>query len=182
VPATKEQPAPDDTPPENERAEDWESFDRSASFEPSTFDPETRTVIVIASTGQAVKRRDAQGEFWEALSLKAEHLDLTRFKGASVLDQHIQGGARSVLGRIQDAWLENGQLLARIKFSARSDVSAIVEDIRAGVLKFFSIGYAVEKWAVGTNAQGERVKTAVRWRPHELSVVAVPADEGATTL
>ena len=37
------------------------------------------------------------------------------------------------------------------------------------------------KWQDARSADGARVRTAVRWTPKELSLVAIPADVGATT-
>ncbi len=50
--------------------------------------------------------------------------------------------------------------------------------MKAGVLRHVSVGFSVEKWAASEEA-GTRVLTAVAWTPHELSLVAVPADPGA---
>src|SRR5262249_45065966 len=42
-----------------------------------------------------------------------------------------------------------------------------------------SVGYTVDQWQ-DSRAGALRVRTAVRWTPKELSLVAVPADPGAT--
>lgn len=48
----------------------------------------------------------------------------------------------------------------------------------SGILRHVSVGYSVEEWAESTE-NGARVLTAVRWTPHEISLVPTPVDPGA---
>ena len=66
-----------------------------------------------------------------------------------------------MLGTVDEAWREGAQLVARIRLSTRPEVAAVVEDVRAGVIRHLSIGYEVAEWRDGTNAQGQRTRTAV---------------------
>ena len=155
------------------------TFTRRASFAPSSVDSDARTVEVVWSTGAPVKRRDLDGDYVERLSLQPEAVDLSRLIGASVLDAHRQTAVRDVLGTVRDAAVTGKQGIATIQFSARPEVEPIWQDVTAGILRHVSVGYSVEAWDDSTE-DDRRVRTAVRWTPHEISLVPSPADPGAT--
>ena len=156
-----------------------DTFTRRASFAPSSLDPDARTVDVVWSTGAPVKRRDIDGDYVERLSLQPEAVDLSRLIGASVLDAHRQTAVRDVLGTVRDAAVTGKEGIATIQFSTRPEVEPIWQDVTAGILRHVSVGYSVESWDESTEG-GRRVRTAVRWTPHEISLVPSPADPGAT--
>jgi phage head maturation protease len=151
---------------------------RRATLAPDTADPEARTVEVIWSTGAPVRRRDMAGQYIERLSLAPEAVDLSRLEGASVLDAHRQTAVRDVLGSVRSAAVDGKRGTALIQFSARPEVEPVWQDVLAGILRHVSVGYSVEEWAE-TAENGARVLTAVRWTPHEISLVPTPADPGA---
>jgi len=152
---------------------------RRASFAPRSVNPDDRTVDVVWSTGAPVKRRDLDGSYIERLSLDPKAVDLSRLIGASVLDAHRQTAVRDVLGTVRDAAVTGKEGTATIQFSARPEVEPIWQDVTAGILRHVSVGYSVEEWADGSE-DGQRVRTATRWTPHEISLVPSPADPGAT--
>ncbi len=151
---------------------------RRATLAPVTADPEARTVEVVWSTGAPVRRRDMAGQYVERLSLSPDAVDLSRLEGASVLDAHRQTAVRDVLGSVRSAAVDGKRGTARIQFSARPEVEPVWQDVLAGILRHVSVGYSVEEWAE-TTENGARVLTAVRWTPHEISLVPTPADPGA---
>jgi len=159
-------------------ADTIELLTRRATLAPATADAEARTVEVIWSTGAPVRRRDMDGQYIERLSLAPEAVDLSRLEGASVLDAHRQSAVRDVLGSVRSAAVDGKQGTALIQFSARPEVEPIWQDVQAGILRHVSVGYSVEEWAESTES-GARVLTAVRWTPHEISLVPTPADPGA---
>ena len=159
-------------------AETMELVTRRAVLTPDTADPEARTVEVIWSTGAPVRRRDLTGGYVERLSLDPAAVDLSRLEGASVLDAHRQAAVRDVLGTVRSAAVDGHRGTAVIQFSARPEVAPIWQDVLAGILRHVSVGYSVEEWSE-TTENGMRVLTAVRWTPHEISVVPTPADPGA---
>jgi phage head maturation protease len=148
---------------------------RAASLTPDTFNAEARTVEVIFSTGADVQR----GGYVERLAMTPDAVDLSRLVGAHVLDSHRKASLADVIGVVVSAEIRDGVGVAKIKFSERA--TAIIADVAAGIIRHISIGYAVQQWAESTDAKGQRVRTAVRWAPHEVSFVPVPADPGATT-
>ena len=155
-----------------------ELLTRRADLAPATADRDARTVEVIWSTGAPVRRRDMAGEYIERLSLDPEAVDLSRLEGASVLDAHRQSAVRDVLGSVREAAVDGQRGTARIQFSARPEVEPIWQDVLAGILRHVSVGYSVEEWGE-SKENGARVLTAVRWTPHEISLVPTPADPGA---
>ena len=151
---------------------------RRADLAPASADRDARTVEVIWSTGAPVRRRDMAGLFVERLSLAPEAVDLSRLQGASVLDAHRQSAVRDVLGSVQSAAVDGQRGTAMIRFSSRPEVEPLWQDVLSGILRHVSVGYSVEDWAE-TTENGARVLTAVRWTPHEISLVPTPADPGA---
>lgn len=152
---------------------------RDASIRPRSFNASDSTVEVIAASATPVPRRDQRGQFLEILD--ASGADLDALRGASVLDGHQQGGVASILGVVEDAWVEGDTVAARLRLSGRPEVAAIVEDIRAGIIASVSVGYVVTEWADGTDANGQRTRTATKWTPREISFVPVGADVRART-
>lgn len=151
---------------------------RRADLAPASADRDARTVEVIWSTGAPVRRRDMAGPYVERLSLTPEAVDLSRLQGASVLDAHRQSAVRDVLGSVQSASVDGQRGTALIRFSSRPEVEPLWQDVLSGILRHVSVGYSVEEWAE-TTENGARVLTAVRWTPHEISLVPTPADPGA---
>ncbi|SHF16575.1 Mu-like prophage major head subunit gpT [Ruegeria intermedia] len=159
-------------------ADTMELLTRRATLAPATADPEARTVEVVWSTGAPVRRRDMAGPYIERLSLAPDAVDLSRLEGASVLDAHRQTAVRDVLGSVRSAAVDGKRGTALIQFSARPEVEPVWQDVLAGILRHVSVGYSVETWTE-TTENGARVLTAVRWTPHEISLVPTPADPGA---
>jgi phage head maturation protease len=118
------------------------------------------------------------GPYIERLSLDPQAVDLSRLEGASVLDAHRQTAVRDVLGSVRSAAVDGKRGTALIQFSARPEVEPVWQDVLAGILRHVSVGYSVEEWSE-TTENGARVLTAVRWTPHEISLVPTPADPGA---
>lgn len=152
---------------------------RAAEFAPQTFDAERGTVEVVFTTGADVRRRDFHGEFIERLSLEPGAMDLSALQGAPVLNNHDRfTGVEAILGVVEEARVEPGRGVARIRFGARPEVKAIAEDVRSGVIRSVSVGYTVEEWREARENE-MRIKTAARWTPREISFVPLPADAGA---
>jgi HK97 family phage prohead protease len=154
-----------------------------ASFEPSTWNADARTIDVIWTTGADVTRTDYwTGQRWiERLEVTAEAIDLGRMNsGAPVLNTHSSYSLGDVVGVVERAWVENGRGMATLRFSDRPEVASIIRDVAAGILRNISVGYGVEKWEViDASKGGSEIRTAKRWTPYEVSLVPIPADAGA---
>lgn len=152
---------------------------RRATFAPASINDAERTVDVVWSTGAPVRRRDAAGDYEERLSLDPAHVNVAPLVGAPVLDGHRQDSVDRILGVVTAAHADGERGMASVQFSERAD--AVWRDVKAGILRSVSVGYVVQRWQDARGANGLRVRTAIQWTPKELSIVALPADAGATT-
>lgn len=158
---------------------------RAADVRPGSFDAEKRTVEVVASTGAMVKRYGWMGEYDEQLVISEQAVDLRRFtQVGAVLDNHnAYGSSKSVLGVPQRAWIENGQLLAELRFDTDPASDEVFQKIGRGILRAVSIGYDAEYERIRAKDRedgGERdLYRSTRLEPYEVSVVMMPADVGA---
>lgn len=140
-----------------------------------TYSPENRTLEAVVATDTPVSRPG----YIEILDVSGA--DLSAMRGAHVLNNHQQRSVEDVLGTVEEAWLEGTSIVARLRLSDRPEVASIVTAIRSGDISNVSAGYEVSEWREGTDANGARTRTAVKWRPREVSFVAVSADPSART-
>lgn len=108
----------------------------------------------------------------EVLSHDPGSVNLDRLNdGAPVLFNHDPD---RVIGVVESAWVdgEKRKGMARVRFSRNSFAEEVFADVRDGILRNVSVGYAIN--AVDQSRDGVVVATA--WQPHEVSVVSVPAD------
>lgn len=154
-----------------------------------SFDEKARTVELVWTTGATVRRQrwidfDTYETYDETLSLDPAHVDLARLNGgAPLLNTHGSWDLSDVLGVVEKAWIDEatGEGRALVRFSEREDVAPVVQDVKAGIIRNVSVGYAVRKFEI-TRTQGEIAKwLAVDWEPYELSLVPIGADAGAGT-
>lgn len=150
-----------------------------ASVSPQSYKADSRTFEAVISTGANVQRRDATGPYTESLDLSA--IDLASLKGVPVLTEHSSGDFNAHVGTIESARFVQGNLVANIRLTSASNADVAAQKIQDGVLHSLSIGYSVSQWADGKDPQtGSRVRTAKVWEIKEVSLVAMPADKGAT--
>ena len=153
---------------------------------PDTAVAETRTIEVVWSTGASVRRRDPWSGrgYEEVLSLDPAHVDLTRLNGgAPLLNAHGAFDLEDVIGVVERAWIarETGAYVGRatVRFSDRADVEPIWQDVKGGIIRNVSVGYAVRAYEIREEEGTIPVWTAVDWQPLELSAVPVGADGAA---
>lgn len=157
---------------------------RRAPLPAASFNRETRTFTAIAATSAPTPRFDwSTGEtINEVLVIDARAIDLTRLNSgrAPILNGHRQRDAADQIGVIRAARIEAGQLVIDGELSARADVSAIADDIAAGIIANVSVGYAIEgrERVPGQPGQPDTMRVT-RWIPAEVSIVPIPADPGA---
>jgi HK97 family phage major capsid protein/HK97 family phage prohead protease len=138
--------------------------------------------VVFGTETEGVMRYDWSRDevFVEVLDFSPSSVRMTRFEQGvvPVLDNHDRyGGVRSQLGKAENARLEDGRGLATIRFSNRTEVDGIVQDVRDGILTGISVGYRVNKYKRdGKTADGVPRRRAVDWEPLEISLAPVPAD------
>lgn len=144
---------------------------RRASFAPSTWNAEARTVEAVISTGADVDRRDAKGPYIERLDLSG--IDPASLIGLPILRDHAQS-VGSTVGVIAGARREGGDLVALIRFSSAADAQDTVTKVSEGVLRGVSIGYGLTNVRETTEA-GRRVRT-ITPKIREASLTPIPAD------
>lgn len=156
-----------------------------AAFKPGSLNPEERTAEVVFGTNAPCRMRTYEyGMIEEELSFDAEHVRLDRLNsGAPVLDNHDRFGSvfDTVLGVVEKAWTDGKKGYAKLRFAKTEKGDKALEMARDGILQNISVGYAVHRYMRSrSNEEGKPDKyKAVDWEPHEVSMVAVPADYGA---
>jgi len=150
---------------------------------PETFDTETRSVDLVISTGASVRRRDffTGEEFDEELVISRDAVRMDRLnRGAPLLDSHFNFSLSGVLGAVVpgSARIEDGALIARVQFSQREDVAAIIQDVADGIIRNVSVGYLIHKFEVDETTSPP-TRRATDWEPFEVSLVPIGADPNA---
>lgn len=151
-----------------------------AAIAPASLNEETRTVDVVWTTGERVKR----GQAYEELSLAPEHIRLQRLAdGAPVLDSHNGWSTSSVVGAVDRVSLEGNRGIATLRFAEGDERSdGIWRKIQQGVLRSVSVGYRIHRLEQRDEPadDGLPVFRATDWEPMEISVVPIGADSGAS--
>jgi hypothetical protein len=160
-----------------------EELSLRAAFAPETYNADKRTVEMTWTTGAAVKRYDWDRDryYLEQLNVSTDSIDFTRLNnGAPLLANHDAYSLNSVIGVVENAWVDNGHGKATVRFSERDDVKPILQDVQDGILRNISVGYRVDQYDITESTHNQLpVYTATRWTPMEISLVTIPADSGA---
>lgn len=123
----------------------------------------------VAATETPVLRDD----FWEVLDM--ERLDLSRAP-LPVIESH---DTRTLnIGLLENLRVQGGKLRGDIRLGKSQRATELAEDIRAGIVRSVSIGYL----ASNPIEVGEKDGLAIlrfAATPHELSLVAAPADQNS---
>lgn len=165
---------------------------RAAVLEPSTYNEAANTIdCVWTNAGALVRRYDWNRDtyFDEELVVTSEAVDMSRFDAGVVqlIDNHrVYGGVDSIMGVATSGSIKNGQGLATLLLSTRSEMAGKVADIKAGVIRSISFGYLVRRYEIvpavdRTDGGAVPLYRAVAWQPYEISFVTVPADPNAST-
>jgi hypothetical protein len=163
---------------------------RLAAVSWPSYDAEAHTVEVVLSSGAAVQREYGI----EVLQIKPSAVNLKRLGtcGIPVIDSHNMSGIAGVLGHLQRAWFDGGNLVGLIAFDDSKAGRNAEGLVARGMVRAVSIGYRVNKFEVADpdgdviDLEKDRLQwdveytfTAVRWTLFEVSLVSVPADENA---
>lgn len=157
-------------------------LDFRASPAPNSYNAENRTVTFVASAGTRGIRRHWMGDYYEELEVSEAAIRLNRLRnGAPFLNAHSSWAITDVLGTVERAWVESGNLMVDVRFSKREEVAPILQDIADGILRHVSVGYMVHEYQV-TEKQGELdVRRATDWEPMEVSIVPMGFDDAAVS-
>lgn len=108
----------------------------------------------------------------EVLQHDERSADLSRLNdSAPLLFNH---DPNKVIGVVERAWIDGNKKrgYATVKFSRNSFAQEVLADVRDGVLRNVSFGYAIND--MEQRGSGDFVATS--WAPYEISVVSIPAD------
>ena len=153
---------------------------------PASLDAANRSVEVVGATEEPVEVYDF--ERWEVVRevLLMDGCELPRMRQIPLQDTHQRGTTASTLGSYRDMRVDGGQLLGRAFFSSVAEAESPWVKVREGHITDFSVGYRqVESTWIpegesavirGRTFKGP-LRVTSRWRPKELSVVPVGADE-----
>lgn len=107
----------------------------------------------------------------EVLSHERESADLARLNdGAPLLFNH---NPDKVVGVVERAWIDGKKKrgYVKVRFSRNAFAKEVMADVKDGVLRGVSFGYAINKM----EERGDNF-VATEWSPYEVSVVSIPAD------
>lgn len=153
-----------------------------AAVRPGSVDIEQRTAELTWTTGAKGRRWSWDvGSYMEELDVSEDAVRLERLNnGAPLLAAHRSYDLDDVLGVVERAWIEGGEGRALVRFSQREDADAIFRDVKDGILRNISVGYAVHRYEVAEE-DDDKLPTyrAVDWEPMELSIVPIGFDDGA---
>ncbi len=137
--------------------------------ESTAFDEvEDRTYDFPFSSEQPVARYYGN----EILSHEKGAADLSRLNdGAPLLFNH---NPDRVIGVVERAYIDDEKRrgYARVRFSRNEFAQEVLRDVRDGIIRNVSFGYAIDK--MEERSSGDFVATS--WTPTEVSAVAIPAD------
>jgi len=157
---------------------------RAAVTQPKSWDAKSRTFEgTLASetpcrTYRLTPRWDVV-EVEEVLPMSAL-VDVEKLVGAPLLDSHSYWQVSSVVGVVEAAEVRGSGLWVRLRLSDRTAVDGIATDIESGILNSLSVGFEIlDDGEVVERAGKLPLVTVRKWRAHEASLVAIPADETA---
>lgn len=155
----------------------------AAEFEPlSPGSREDRTATLTWYTGASVRRYDSRGAYEMRFSMEPGAVRMGRLASGSapLLNSHRDYTVDDVIGVITQAWIENGQGKAIVRFSRRADVDPIWQDVQDGILRNASMGVAIHAVQdVTPQGSATRQVLVTDWEPEEVSLVPIGADPGA---
>lgn len=108
----------------------------------------------------------------EVLQHDARSADLSRLNdSAPLLFNH---DPNKVIGVVERAWIDGKKKrgYVNVRFSRNAFAQEVLADVRDGVLRNVSFGYAIND--MEQRGSGDFVATS--WAPYEVSVVSIPAD------
>ncbi len=124
-------------------------------------------LIFSFSSEKPVQRHFGQ----EVLGHDVDNIDFERLHtGGLLLFNHHPD---KVLGRINDAWIDGKKARASVKWATNPLAQEVRKDVENGIITSVSVGYSIDEMEEQENG----TLRATRWRPHEVSLVTIPADD-----
>lgn len=143
----------------------------------STYDPNAHTVDGVFAAGSPVRRWG----FVETLNMAGADLSRVAQAQCKLLDSHNAYSIDAILGVIDEAHIENGQLVGRVRFAQTPAGQQAEGMVARGELNGFSIGYSIQRWImVSQDDSGLETWCADAWTLLEVTLCSCPADPAAT--
>lgn len=152
---------------------------------PKSWNEEERTLEIDFATEKPVLRFSYDGwEYYnEVLEISEKAIDFDALnRGVSILKDH-RNSVDSIVGITLNGWIKGKTARAKIKLDDSDDPEAtrFRDKVAKGIIRQISVGYEIDEYVRTKknekDASETAVYTATRWRPREISFVAVPADE-----
>lgn len=128
----------------------------------------------VIATPEPVERSDPYGDpYAEVLACDPASVDL----GRAPLPLLVSHNSRELpIGQITNIRATGREVRGELVLGQSARAREIEPDIRSGLVSSLSVGYVIQK-----HQRSGDTLTATRWQPHEVSLVAVPADPRAGT-
>ncbi|MCQ4162815.1 phage major capsid protein [Roseomonas sp. GC11] len=145
---------------------------RTAAFSRATLDAQARTVELAFSSEAPVER------FWgvEILGHDAAEVE-TDFISSGTAPLLMDHNARDVVGVVETVTLSpDRKMRARVRFGKSARAEEVMQDVADGIRANVSVGYELLDLSLISEERGKPPVYRCRWRPVEVSLVAIPAD------
>lgn len=152
---------------------------------PKSWNEEDSTLEIDFATEKPVLRFswDDYEYYNEILEISEKAIDFDALNnGISILKNH-RNDVDYVVGLTLKGWIEGKKARALIKIDDSDDpeTQKFRAKVAKGLIKQISVGYEIDEYVRTKKNEKDLAETAVykatRWRPREISFVAVPADE-----
>lgn len=147
---------------------------RSGTIERAEPGAEDRTVELSFSSEEPYQR------WWgvEILGHGKKEVDLSFINSgrAPFLIDH-ERSVDDQIGVVEKVWLDGGVGRARVRFGKAARASEFLERVRDNELSNISVGYSISEIRLESEKDGISTYRVTRWKPEEISLVTVPADE-----
>jgi HK97 family phage prohead protease len=147
---------------------------RSFDLDRASINEDSRTVDLVFST------ETAEVERWfgvEILDHSPKSVRLGRLQNkAPLLCDH---DSRGQIGVVESASLQGRQGIATVRFSKSKTGEEAFQDVRDGIKTKVSVGYRVHGIVMENQKDGLETYRVTDWEPFEISIVSIPADDGA---
>lgn len=143
---------------------------RDLQLDATRADAKRRRIPAVISSETPV----ARDGYNEVLRHDANSIDLSRAP-LPLLESH--DGSRLNIGLVENLRIDGRTLRGDVVLGNSTRANELWPDIEAGVVRNLSIGYRIDDY----EQRGASTIEATRWTPHEVSLVAVPADPAAGT-
>lgn len=133
---------------------------------------EGEPVMEFIATDETVDRYN------EVIRLDGWQLDNYRANPV-VVDSHDYSSITRILGSSEDVAIKNGKMTNRVRFAVDNELGLLALKLaRGGFLRSQSVGFIPLEFTRGK--QGEPDRTYIKQELLEISLVAIPANPGAT--